>query len=62
MAMEDNRHTVLNHSDDSHPAGLQNFKRILEDRKFIRSLENTSIFVGSSVFITLIIGFFSPRL
>ena len=58
MAMEDNRQTVLNHSDDSHPAGLQNFKRILEDRKFIRSLENTSIFVGSSVFITLIIGFF----
>ena len=58
MAMEDNRHTVLNHSDDSHPAGLQNFKRILEDRKFIRSLENTSIFVGSSVFITLSLGFF----
>ena len=58
MAMEDNRHTVLNQPDDSHPAGLQNFKRILEDQKFIRSLENTSIFVGSSVFITLSLGFF----
>ena len=58
LAMENNRHTVLNQSDDSHPVDLQNFKRILEDRKFIRSLENTSIFVGSSVFITLGLGFF----
>ena len=57
LAMENNRHTVLNQSDDSHPVDLQNFKRILEDRKFIRSLENTSIFVGSSVFITLGLGF-----
>jgi len=58
LAMEDSAQTVLNQSDDSRPGDLQNFKRILEDRKFIRSLENTSIFVGSSVFITLSLGFF----
>ena len=58
LAMEDSAQTVLNYSDDSRPGDLQNFKRLLEDRKFIRSLENTSIFVGSSVFITLSLGFF----
>ena len=44
--MEDNRHTVLNQPDDSHSLATK-LKRILEDQKFIRSLENTPIFVGS---------------
>ncbi len=35
-----------------------NYERALEDEKFIKSLENTFIFVASSVAITLFLGFF----
>ena len=35
-----------------------NYERALEDTKFIKSLDNTLIFVGSNVAITLILGFF----
>jgi ABC-type sugar transport system permease subunit len=35
-----------------------NYERALKDTKFIKSLENTLLFVGSTVAITLLIGFF----
>ena len=40
-----------------HSAWL-NYERAFKDTKFIKSLENTLLFVGSTVAITLLIGFF----
>ena len=57
LAMERSPQVEISQLQSSERVGFENFKRVFEDPKFIKSLENTLVFVGTSVAVTLVLGF-----
>ena len=56
LAMEES--LSLSATEPKASTGYNNFLRVLEDAKFLHSLENTAWFVGCTLLVTLTLGFF----